>query len=189
MLLCSDATPLWCSMYPVQHCFPAPTAPVAHSTLHLRGLENDCSSSSPSSIQNFQMRPPQCKPLSVQGARAATAEGWLPPPAHLAVGVPPAPEFPSDQSRVGACVPSPLKAWQCCCIQGAAGGSSWYCTLLLTCRIKWAEVDGKLLWYWAEIWLCWQDGGKDLIFASLNPKQVIPNKEKMIGLQVKTRGK
>lgn len=44
---------------------------VDYSTLHLEGLENDSSSLSPSNMQHFEMRPPQCKPLSLQGSSSS----------------------------------------------------------------------------------------------------------------------
>lgn len=79
---------------------------VDYSTLHLEGLENDSSSLSPSNMQHFEMRPPQCKPLSLQGSSSSYSRRltvpyqpiWLQEPLLLQHSL-------SDLSRVGACAP------------------------------------------------------------------------------------
>lgn len=78
------------------------------------------------------------------------------------------------------------------CIQGAAEGSLWYYTLLLICRIRWSSglrLMGSFYDVEQRFGLAGRMEEGFLPLLALNPKQVTPNKAKMTGLQVKTRGK
>lgn len=71
-------------------------------------------------------------------------------------------------------------------MHGAAGGFSWYYTPLLICRIRWSS-GLRLMESWYNVGQRSGSAGRMeegiLPLLPLNPKQVTPNKEEMIGLE------